>query len=59
LKENTSFKVILFSGAKKFTLSDYKTRATASPTQLRGEREQTSGGAKCLTSFFPNLMIIS
>jgi len=47
-----SFKVILFSVAKRFTLSDYKTRAVASLTQPeRGEFQ--------VGHLFPILMIIS
>jgi len=38
---------MLFSGAKRFTLSDHKTRAVASPTQPRE-------GEKIFIIFFPN-----
>jgi len=52
-KQLFSFKAILFSGAK-FTFSDHKTRAAASPIQPWGRGEKISGGAKYLSSFSPN-----
>jgi len=53
------FKVILFSGAKKFTLSDHKNRAAASPTQPgRGGAKKIQVEPNVYYSFSPNLMII-
>jgi len=45
-------KVILFSGAERFTLSDHNTRAVTSPTQP-GEGKKISGGGQIFI-FFPN-----
>jgi len=54
-KANTvfSFKVILFSGAKKFPLSDHKTRAAASPIQPEGAKKKLQVGPNIYHLFFP------
>jgi len=56
-KANIFLQVILFSGVKRFTLSDHKIKVVASPTQP-GKGEKNSSGVKYLLPFFPILMII-